>query len=80
MSDLSITLLDGTQLKAGDAVMALVPGKFQTSAKERRWKRTVIREVLKGGGVDRAVVDHYGILSRYNLKAVRRASTRANDQ
>jgi hypothetical protein len=70
MSDLTITLVEGAVLKVGDEVMALVP-----TGKTRRWVRTTIKEVLPpGGGVDRAVIGsrgQFGIMGRYNLKAVK---------
>jgi hypothetical protein len=59
-SEATITLQDGTVLKAGDTALALNG--------LRRWAVVTIKEVLPGGGVDRAVTS-LGIKGRYALKA-----------
>lgn len=59
-----ITLQDGTIVKSGDTVMVL--------NRLRRWTLATVKEILKGGGVDKAILgEPFGIKTRYQMKARR---------
>ena len=68
-----ITLPNGDVLSLGDQCRALVdsdnPSKWTGG---RRWRKAIIVEILKGGGVDRAVVEvkngNRFFVGRYNLE------------
>jgi hypothetical protein len=76
VSEREITLLDGTALKAGDSVLALVNVGEQTRPGARRWAKYKIREVIPGVGVDKVVIGQGKIVTRYNLKAIKRKARR----
>ncbi len=65
-----MTLLDGTEVKVGDIVLAKI-GRGP-------WRNCEVLELLKGGGVDRAILAGPAgniIRSRYRIK-VRRTEHR----
>ena len=64
MNKPTITLQDGTVVGVGDTVMV--------KNSLNRWTLTTIKEVLVGGGVDKAICGSpFGIRTRYQIKARR---------